>query len=89
MLLGINAPPLPKIGINGNYRLKKRSDLTTSIENYKNKFKDSVPRPQHWSGWILSPSSIEFWLDGDNRIHERLKYILDKNNNWIKSLLSP
>lgn len=27
MLLGINAPPLPKIGINGNYRLKKRSDL--------------------------------------------------------------
>ena len=27
MLLGINAPPLPKIGINGNYRLKKRNDL--------------------------------------------------------------
>ena len=36
----------------------------------------------------LKPSSIEFWLDGDNRIHERLKYTLD-NNIWIKSLLSP
>ena len=32
----------------------------------------------HWSGWNLSPKSIEFWLDGDNRIHERLKYIKDK-----------
>ena len=49
-----------------------------------------MPRPKHWSGWNLKPSSIEFWLDGDNRIHERLKYILDENeNNWIKNLLSP
>ena len=39
--------------------------------------------------WNLKPSSIEFWLDGDNRIHERLKYILDEKNNWTKSLLSP
>ena len=50
--------------------------------------KDNVPRPDHWSGWNLKPSSIEFWLDGDNRIHE-LKYSLDKNNNWVKKLLSP
>ena len=51
--------------------------------------KDNVPRPSHWSGWNLSPSSIEFWLDGDSRIHERLKYIKDRNGSWIKSLLSP
>ena len=55
----------------------------------KFKDKDNVPRPNYWSGWNLEPSSIEFWLDGDNRIHERLKYTLDKNNSWIKSLLSP
>ena len=69
--------------------LKKRSDLLSSIENYKNKYKDSVPRPQHWSGWLLSPLSIEFWLDGDDRIHERLKYVKAENGNWNKSLLSP
>ena len=51
--------------------------------------KDKVPRPTHWSGWNLSPSSIEFWLDGDSRIHERLKYTKDSNGNWIQSLLSP
>ena len=71
--------------------LKSRDELLNSLENFKNKYndKDKVPRPDHWSGWNLKPSSIEFWLDGDNRIHERLKYTLDKNNNWVKNLLSP
>jgi pyridoxamine 5'-phosphate oxidase len=71
--------------------LKDRSDLISSIKKYKNKYneKDNVPRPRHWSGWNLSPLSIEFWLDGDNRIHERLKYTKDENGRWNKSLLSP
>jgi pyridoxamine 5'-phosphate oxidase len=71
--------------------LKDRSDLISSIKEYKNKYneKDNVPRPRHWSGWNLSPLSIEFWLDGDNRIHERLKYTKDENGRWNKFLLSP
>ena len=71
--------------------LNNRSELLNSIEEYKKKYnnKNDVPRPDHWSGWNLSPSSIEFWLDGDSRIHERLKYIKDKAGNWTKSLLSP
>ena len=71
--------------------LKSRDELLNNLENFKKKYsdKDKVPRPGHWSGWNLKPSSIEFWLDGDNRIHERLKYTLDNNNNWKKSLLSP
>ncbi len=71
--------------------LKSRNELLNNLENFKKKYsdKDKVPRPDHWSGWNLKPSSIEFWLDGDNRIHERLKYTLDNNNNWEKSLLSP
>ena len=71
--------------------LKSRDELLNNLENFKKKYsdKDKVPRPDHWSGWNLKPSSIEFWLDGDNRIHERLKYTLDKNNNWIKNLLNP
>ena len=71
--------------------LKSRDELLNNLENFKKKYsdKDKVPRPDHWSGWNLKPSSIEFWLDGDNRIHERLKYTLDNNNSWEKSLLSP
>ena len=71
--------------------LTSRDQLIDSIKEYKDKYNDenNVPRPSHWSGWILSPQSIEFWLDGDGRIHERLKYIEDRNGQWIKSLLSP
>ncbi len=71
--------------------LKNRDQLISSIDKYKKKFNDrnKVPRPSHWSGWNLSPLSIEFWLDGENRIHERLKYTKDSNGNWVKSLLSP
>ena len=71
--------------------LDNRDELINSIKDYKQKYndQDNVPRPSHWSGWNLSPSSIEFWLDGDSRIHERLKYTKDKSGNWVKSLLSP
>mgnify|MGYP006120437023 CR=1 FL=1 len=71
--------------------LTNRDQLMNSIKEYKKKYSDEkkVPRPSYWSGWNLSPSSIEFWLDGDNRIHERLKYIKDSSGQWIKSLLSP
>ncbi len=71
--------------------LKSRDELLDALENFKNKYKDedTVPRPNHWSGWNLKPTNIEFWLDGENRIHERLKYTLNKSGNWSKSLLSP
>ena len=71
--------------------LKSREELLSALGNFKKKYndEDKVPRPKHWSGWILNPISIEFWLDGNNRIHERLKYTLNEKNTWIKSLLSP
>ena len=72
-------------------KLTSRDQLIDSIKEYKVKYNDenNMPRPSHWSGWILSPQSIEFWLDGDSRIHERLKYVKDSSDQWIKSLLSP
>tara|TARA_Y100001958_G_C21092355_1_gene445045 strand:+ start:31 stop:657 length:627 start_codon:yes stop_codon:yes gene_type:complete len=71
--------------------LNNREDLLDAIKSYKKKFKDEnkVPRPDHWSGWRLKPESVEFWLDGDNRIHERLKYLLNSKGIWEKILLSP
>ena len=71
--------------------LKSRKELLDNLESFKKKYNDekNVPRPNHWSGWNLKPLSIEFWLDGDNRIHERLKYTFNEKNFWTKSLLSP
>ena len=76
---------------NQSKELTSRDELISSIEEYKKKYNDKnkVPRPSYWSGWNLSPLSIEFWLDGENRIHERLKYTKEINGKWIKTLLSP
>ena len=70
--------------------LNNREELNKKIEQFKSKFPDNVkvPRPSHWSGWRVSPREIEFWLDGKNRIHERLKYT-KVNEVWEKVLLSP
>jgi len=69
--------------------LDKREDFLKKIEDYEKKYpSDNVPRPPHWSGWRLMPTEIEFWLDGEGRIHERLNYI-KKNGSWKKGLLYP
>ena len=71
--------------------LKNRNELLDNLENFRKKYnnKNDVPRPKYWTGWNLKPTSIEFWLDGNNRIHERLKYNLMENEKWTKNLLSP
>ena len=71
--------------------LNNRDELYKSIESYKKKYPSeiSVPRPKHWSGWNLNPYEIEFWLDGENRIHERLFYSKKSDGSWEKFLLSP
>ena len=69
--------------------LNKRDDFIKKIETYEKKYpSNEVPRPSHWSGWRLMPSQIEFWLDGEGRIHERLNYKKEKGN-WKKELLYP
>ena len=76
---------------NQSSKLKNRDELYRSIEDYKKKYpeEDKVPRPNYWSGWNLNPYEIEFWLQGENRIHERLKYKKKENDYWERFLLSP
>ena len=71
--------------------LKSRDELLKSVEEFKKKYpnENNVPRPKHWSGWNLTPNEIEFWLDGKNRMHERLLYTKKNNNDWEKNLLNP
>ena len=51
------------------------------IKDFEKKYPDqqNVPRPPHWSGWRLLPEEVEFWLDGEGRVHERLNY---KKKKW-------
>ncbi|MBA1338002.1 MAG: pyridoxamine 5'-phosphate oxidase [Pelagibacterales bacterium] len=70
--------------------LEKREIFLQKIKEFENKYPDqeNVPRPSYWSGWRVIPSEIEFWVDGEGRIHERLNY-KKFNEKWIKELLYP
>ena len=70
--------------------METRDAFLNRIEKYKNKFTDqnNVPRPNHWSGFMLSPKRIEFWKDVEGRLHQRLEY-LKELNSWKKNILYP
>ena len=35
---------------------------------------DAVPRPPHWGGFRLWADSVELWVDGQARIHDRARW---------------
>ena len=70
--------------------LDKRETFLNKIKEFEKKYPDenNVPRPPHWSGWRLIPDEIEFWVDGEGRIHERLIY-KNTGGKWSKEILYP
>lgn len=49
-----------------------------------------VPRPDHWTGFTIAPNRIEFWMDRDNRLHDRRVFTRDAGDApWSDSLLYP
>ena len=69
--------------------IENYEELTTKLNSFDEKYKDTdIPRPDHWGGFIVIPSSIEFWQGHDGRLHDRLKFEKE-NNNWVLKRLSP
>ncbi len=48
-----------------------------------------VPRPAHWSGYRVSPRTIEFWHDRPFRLHDRAVYSSENNTEWKIQRLYP
>jgi pyridoxamine 5'-phosphate oxidase len=57
---------------------------------YTEKFKDLelIPKPEHWGGYNIKPTSIEFWQGRPSRLHDRLRYSI-LSEAWKIERLSP
>ena len=47
-----------------------------------------MPRPPHWTGFVLSPEEVEFWTQREYRLHDRFRY-RQKDGRWDKQRLNP
>jgi pyridoxamine 5'-phosphate oxidase len=48
-----------------------------------------IPLPPYWGGYRVAPETIEFWQGRPNRLHDRLRYTLQSNGQWLIERLSP
>lgn len=48
-----------------------------------------IDRPDYWGGYIVRPVVIEFWQGRPSRLHDRLQYTLQENNEWNMERLAP
>ena len=69
--------------------LDSRDSLAAAVAEVEARFPDDVPRPPHWGGFLIAPQEIEFWADGDHRLHDRFRFTLDDAGNWDISRLNP
>ena len=88
----LSRPYESKVGAWASKQSQKMNDwqeFMDRIQDIKIKFKDkNLPRPDFWSGFRVVPSAIEFWEEGEFRIHQR--YLYEKtNNDWIVNQLYP
>jgi len=72
--------------------LESRFALEKAVASYTAQFGiGEIPRPDHWSGFRIRPSSIEFWKDGKFRLHDRIEFQrhADQAAGWTKVRMYP
>lgn len=69
--------------------LDSRATLEQRVVDLTEQFDGAdVPRPEHWSGWRLKPTAIEFWRDRAFRLHDRMQFTRD-GQAWARERLYP
>lgn len=70
--------------------LDSRATFLTRYEDIEARFAGrEVDRPAHWTGYLLTPDAIEFWIDREHRLHERRLFTRDVAGELPKDRLAP
>lgn len=70
--------------------LANRYALLERVETLKKSFGEDEPvsRPRNWSGFRIIPTTMEFWKDGANRLHDRVRFTRTPTG-WTRERLYP
>lgn len=70
--------------------LESRAALIERVRAMETEHGDSPPRPPHWGGFRLVPVEMEFWQDGEFRLHDRIRFTRgDVSEPWAGQRLHP
>lgn len=67
-------------------RLELERQLKELEQQYNGK---EIPRPAYWGGYLVTPVAIEFWQGRPNRLHDRIRYTVQKDFSWTIERLAP
>ena len=67
-----------------------RAELEVRVAELETRFADGeVPRPPGWGGYRVVPDEIEFWQHREDRLHDRLRYVRNRDGTWSIDRLQP
>ncbi|MCO5602494.1 hypothetical protein L7F22_056626 [Adiantum nelumboides] len=69
----------------------RRTVLDDALSTVTQRFADveEIPRPPHWGGWRIVPWQVEFWQGRHDRMHDRLRFELGRDDAWQVRRLAP
>lgn len=68
--------------------LKSRQELEDRVAEIDKQYPNKIPRPQHWGGYQIKPTQIEFWQGRPSRLHDRLVLTLECGE-WKTKRINP
>jgi pyridoxamine 5'-phosphate oxidase len=68
--------------------LGSREQLEAQVRQFAEDHPGEVPRPPYWKGYCIYPEQIEFWINGENRLHNRFLFTRE-SSGWKTIRLYP